>query len=154
MPPLASDGERSHLGFVCVLLVALSLCAAALAVKSQHDVTRKALRASEDALILNLQRRRYSLAGTLAFSRTVDGQRITCRTQAVIGEVGDDLHVGDTIAIIPRDDSCGEPVIVGPRHSERFAFGAALALLMAGFCVRNHSRPRHTRPDDRSVQSD
>ncbi len=135
LPCTEAQGDRSHLGFVAVVLLGLSLLAAGFALKSYRDETRIETEQGQDARILDLQRRRHTLAGTITFERTVGGRPITCRTQALLGEVGDDLHVGDTITIIPRDDSCGEPIIVGPRHPRRLALAALIAFLMAGFCA-------------------
>lgn len=131
-PKLLLKGEVClAFGFGAVVLCAWGLIIGGWAIQSYRDEIRMRTSPATEATILAIQKRKFTLYGQISFIETANGSQKQCKAETSIGTVGDDLHVGSILLVIPRSNSCGEPVIVGQRHTKLLVFSGIMVLLAA-----------------------
>lgn len=129
--PLLKREVGLAFGFVAVVLCAWGLIIGGWAIQAYRDEVRMSTSPATEATVLAIQKRRFTLYGQISFVGTASGGQKQCKTETSIGTVGDNLHVGSILLVIPRSNSCGEPVIVGQRHTKVLAIFGIVVLLVA-----------------------
>nr|WP_254803849.1 hypothetical protein [Methylobacterium sp.] len=100
-----------------------------LAIRSNREEVMMRTMPATPATVLSLRPHKSDFAADIAFTRIANGASVVCRTKTLLKRGDERAHVGAIVHLIPRPDSCGEAVFIGPRNTTLLATLSGMALL-------------------------
>lgn len=100
---------KAAFGYTIVVLLGVGLLFGGMIWREQRNRHRLETMPHVPGTILSFQRRKGGIRAWIEFARMENGNSIACRTEVNLGTGS--VAVGQTISVVPRPDSCGEPAV-------------------------------------------
>nr|USU34701.1 hypothetical protein NG677_24145 [Methylobacterium sp.] len=129
LAPTRERADRSFLAYSALMLCFFGLLFGGLAIRSSREEVMMRTMPATAATVLSLRPHKSDFAADIAFTRIANGASVACRDKIFLGGRDESAHVGAIVRLIPRPDSCGEAVVIGPRNTTLLAAISGMALL-------------------------
>jgi hypothetical protein len=127
--PTPEKADSSFLAYSALMLCFFGLLLGGVAIRPNREEVMMRTMPATAATVLSLRPTKSGFAADIAFTRIANGASVACRDKIFLERWDESAHVGAVVPLIPRPDSCGEAVVIGPRNTTLLAAISGMALL-------------------------
>lgn len=129
LAPTRERADRSFLAYSALMFCFCGLLLGGLAIRSNREEVMMRTMPATAATVLSLRPTKSGFAADIAFTRIAHGNPVACTDKIGLDRWDERARIGAVVHLIPRPDSCGEAVVIGPSNTTLLAAVSGMALL-------------------------